>query len=151
MHGNTVYIRIGSQTKKQQRKGTKRTPDTMERREPMAGRNTALLYGLGGRIRKSRNERGLTLMDLAVAVGSDKSALARIERGERVPGLETVGRLADVMGVSMADWFQEEPSSNTDVMGRFMESRNSRLERLSADQLTSLQAMIDQVLCMAGV
>ena len=117
----------------------------------MAGRNTALLYGLGGRIRKSRNERGLTLMDLAVAVGSDKSALARIERGERVPGLETVGRLADVMGVPMADWFQEEPSSNEDVMGQFMESRNSRLERLSADQITSLQTIIDQALCMAGV
>ena len=117
----------------------------------MAGRNAALLYSLGGRIRKTRNDRGLTLMDLAVAVGSDKSALARIERGERVPGLETVGKLADVMGVPMADWFQEEPSSNAHVMGRFMESRNSRLEKLSSKQVTSLQELIDQALCMAGV
>ena len=117
----------------------------------MASRNTALLYSLGDRIRKTRNERGLTLMDLAVAVGSDKSALARIERGERVPGLETLRKLADVLDVPIADWFQERPSTNEDAMGQFMESRNSRLEMLSSKQITNLQIVIDQMLYMAGV
>ena len=56
----------------------------------MASRNMAMLYGLGGKIRETRNRIGLLLTDLSVAVGSDKSALAKIERGERVPRLETV-------------------------------------------------------------
>ena len=51
----------------------------------MASRNMTMLYGLGGRIRETREQHGLSLTDLSVAVGSDKSALSKIEKGERVP------------------------------------------------------------------
>ena len=117
----------------------------------MASRNMAMLYGLGGRIRETRNECGLSLTKLSVAVGSDKSALAKIERGERVPSLETLGKLADEMSVPVASWFKEDASSNTDVMSRFLAARNSRLEKLSPEQLSNLQASIDLLLNMAGV
>ena len=82
---------------------------------------------------------------------SDKSALAKIERGERVPSLETVSKLADEMDVPMASWFQDEASHSASVMEQFIESRNNRLEKLSSEQLSSLQKMIDQALLMAGV
>lgn len=117
----------------------------------MASRNMAMLYGLGGKIRETRNRIGLSLTDLSVAVGSDKSALAKIERGERVPSLETVSKLADEMDVPMASWFQDEASHSASVMEQFIESRNNRLEKLSSEQLSSLQKMIDQALLMAGV
>ena len=76
----------------------------------MASRNTTVLYGLGDRIRETREQRGLSLTELSVAVGSDKSALSKIEKGERVPSLETIGRLADEMEMPMGAWFQEPPS-----------------------------------------
>ncbi len=79
----------------------------------MASRNMTMLYGLGGRIRETREQHGLSLTDLSVAVGSDKSALSKIEKGERVPNLETIGRLADELDVPMTVWFQETASSNT--------------------------------------
>ena len=116
----------------------------------MASRNMSVLYGLGGMIRETRNERGLSLTGLSVAVGSDKSALAKIERGERVPSLETVVKLADEMDVPVSGWFRETPSSNTAAMEQFMESRNSKLEKLSPEQLSNLQMLIDQALCMVG-
>ena len=37
----------------------------------MASRNMAALYGLGGRIHETREQQGLSLTDLSVAVGSD--------------------------------------------------------------------------------
>ena len=79
----------------------------------MASRNMTMLYGLGGRIRETREQHGLSLTDLSVAVGSDKSALSKIEKGERVPNLETIGRLADELDVPMTVWLQETASSNT--------------------------------------
>lgn len=117
----------------------------------MASRNMSMLYGLGGRIRKTREQQGLSLTDLSIAVGSDKSALSKIEKGERVPNLETIGKLADEMGVPMILWFQEPTSSNSETMKQFVESKQSRLDKLSPEQLSNLQALINQALCMAGV
>ena len=122
-----------------------------ERREPMASRNMSMLYDLGGRIRQTREQQGLSLTDLSIAVGSDKSALSKIEKGERVPNLETIGKLADEMGVPMILWFQEPTSSNSEIMKQFVESKQSRLDKLSPEQLSNLQALINQALCMAGV
>jgi hypothetical protein len=36
-------------------------------------------------------------------------------------------------------------------MKQFVESKQSRLDKLSPEQLSNLQALIDQALCMAGV
>lgn len=117
----------------------------------MASRNMTMLYGLGGRIRKTREQRGLSLTDLSVAVGSDKSALSKIEKGERVPNLETIGKLADEMDIPMSVWFQEAASSNSETMKQFVVSKQSRLDKLSPEQLSNLQIMINQALSMAGV
>ena len=117
----------------------------------MASKNTEILYGLGGRIRKTREECGMSLTDLALAVGSDKSALGKIERGERVPNVDTVGKLADEMRVSMAPWFQEEPSDNVSAMKQFMDEQQDRLDKLSPEQLSNLMGAIDQMLKMSGV
>lgn len=117
----------------------------------MASRNMTMLYGLGGRIRKTREQLGLSLTDLSVAVGSDKSALSKIEKGERVPNLETIGKLADEMDVPMAMWLQEESTSNSETMKQFVVSKQNRLDKLSPEQLSSLQALINQALTMAGV
>ena len=117
----------------------------------MASKNSEILYGLGNRIRETREDCGMSLTDLALAVGSDRSALGKIERGERVPNVETVGKLADEMGVPMAAWFQEEASSSTEAMFQFMKERQDRLDKLSPDQLSNLMEMMDQALKMAGV
>ena len=87
----------------------------------MASRNMSMLYGLGGRIRQTREQRGLSLTDLSIAVGSDKSALSKIEKGERVPNLETIGKLADEMGVPMILWLQEPTSSNSETIDDIVE------------------------------
>lgn len=53
-----------------------------------------LLDGIGGRLRRIRQERGLTLEDLATATGLSISTLSRLESGKRRPTLDLLIPLA---------------------------------------------------------
>ncbi len=54
---------------------------------------------IGLRLRKVRRDRDLTLQALAERAGMTYQAINRIERGHVSPKLETVGKLADALGV----------------------------------------------------
>ena len=53
-------------------------------------------------IKERREERSITQEQLAFDAGITASALSRIERGINNPGWTTVKRLADALGVSLA-------------------------------------------------
>ena len=55
---------------------------------------------LARRVRHLRIDRGLRQKELETLAGLPKSTLSQIERGHRVPGLETVCKLADALQVS---------------------------------------------------
>ncbi len=56
---------------------------------------------LGQQVRFLRQERGLTQSALAQRLGpAGQSGIGKIERGEKLPSLERVVQLADVLGVS---------------------------------------------------
>ena len=49
-------------------------------------------------LRAERLDTGLTLADVAEYVGIDKSHLSLIERGQRMPSVEVLERIADALG-----------------------------------------------------
>jgi transcriptional regulator with XRE-family HTH domain len=49
---------------------------------------------LGERVREFRQKRGLTQVDLGERLGLPQSRVSEIEKGSRVPNLETILRLA---------------------------------------------------------
>lgn len=57
------------------------------------------------RIRQLRKERGLSQVKLAVMADMDPATLNRLERGTGNPNLKTLERVADVLGVEVADFF----------------------------------------------
>src|SRR5215208_7633716 len=65
------------------------------------------------RIRQLRKERGLSQVKLAVMADMDPATLNRLERGTGNPNLKTLERVAEVLGVEVADFFPkaERPSS----------------------------------------
>jgi transcriptional regulator with XRE-family HTH domain len=63
-------------------------------------------------IRRIRKERGLTQDQLAEVSHVDQSTLSQIETGRRTPGVETLQKLADALGVEVADFF---PRSQPDL------------------------------------
>jgi transcriptional regulator with XRE-family HTH domain len=63
---------------------------------------------ISGQIRSLRRTRSLTLDELARTTGLSKGFLSRIERGEKAPSVATVMKLADALGVSVAELFGEK-------------------------------------------
>jgi transcriptional regulator with XRE-family HTH domain len=49
---------------------------------------TSVLAEVGGRLRRVRTQRGVTLTELSAATGISKSTLSRLESGQRKPSLE---------------------------------------------------------------
>ena len=61
---------------------------------------------IGARIRRYRNEGGMTQRELADEVGLTESAIRNYERGIRTPGNQQIGRIAEALDVS-ADSIRE--------------------------------------------
>lgn len=62
------------------------------------------------RMRKARDDAGLTQFDLSMLTRVSITAISRIENGKEAanPSLEDAGRLADALGVSL-DWLAPKP------------------------------------------
>jgi len=61
------------------------------------------------RIRQLRKERGLSQVKLAVMADMDPATLNRLERGTGNPNLKTMERVADALGVEVADLLPKAP------------------------------------------
>ena len=57
------------------------------------------------RIRQLRNEKGLSQVKLAVRADMDPATLNRLEQGKGNPNLKTLERVAEALGVEVADFF----------------------------------------------
>ncbi|MBR4929740.1 MAG: helix-turn-helix transcriptional regulator [Bacteroidaceae bacterium] len=55
---------------------------------------------MGKKIRRKRREMDITQEQLAALVGISTSFVGHIERGTRVPSIETLYRICDALGVS---------------------------------------------------
>jgi transcriptional regulator with XRE-family HTH domain len=74
--------------------------------------------GFGDRIRSYRKARRLTLKLLAAHVGITESFLSQIERGKCGASVGTLNQLANALGLSMSDLFDETPIVNSQVLRR---------------------------------
>ncbi|MFF9894995.1 helix-turn-helix domain-containing protein [Streptomyces longispororuber] len=58
---------------------------------------------VGERIRAARLHANLTQERVALEAGLDRPSVVRIERGQQTPTLDTLFRIADAIGVPLAD------------------------------------------------
>jgi len=58
---------------------------------------------LGKRLRELRRGAGLTQLQVAREMGTSRGALAKIENGWTLPGLDTLGRFCTAVGVRVSD------------------------------------------------
>ena len=61
---------------------------------------------IGDDIRALRKARGITLKDLAEAVGRSLGWLSQIERGQTEPSVRDLGRIADRLGIAISFFFR---------------------------------------------
>jgi len=62
---------------------------------------------LGKRVQQARLRKGLTQFALAEDVGVSQNFLGDVERGLKVPGISTCIKLANVLGLSLDELFNE--------------------------------------------
>ena len=63
------------------------------------------IYGerLGARVKELRRRRGLTLEDLAERAGVSRAMISKVERGEKNPTLVVAAKVAEGLGVTIAE------------------------------------------------
>ena len=61
---------------------------------------------LKGRISSKRKARGLSQRALAQLAGLDRTYVGSVERGERNVSIDNVERLAEALGIELADLFR---------------------------------------------
>jgi len=77
--------------------------DTPGTEAAAGGRIAAALDQVGGRLRRVREQRGLTLTEAASVTKMSKSTLSRLETGQRKPSLELLLPLAQTYRVPLDD------------------------------------------------
>lgn len=60
----------------------------------------------GERIKKLRSEKGMSQEDLAFKVGVDRSYMGFVERGERIPTLEKIDKIAVALKMPLSQLFE---------------------------------------------
>ncbi len=61
---------------------------------------------LGSRIKNAREATKLTQAQLAEASGLSINFVGLVERGKAIPSIRSLSRIADILGVSLAELFQ---------------------------------------------
>jgi DNA-binding XRE family transcriptional regulator len=69
----------------------------------------------GQNVRRLRQERGVTLSELAASAGISLAMLSRLEKGDVSPSLETLAALAEALGTGPAALLKEESAQLSDA------------------------------------
>lgn len=73
---------------------------------------------LGSHVRKLRNQRNLTLQDLADLTGLSKPNLSQIENNFVTPPIATLLKIATALGVPIGYFFQDSPQQRNMIVVR---------------------------------
>lgn len=107
---------------------------------------------LGHNIFKARVRLGISGTELGLRIGSDKSAVSKIENGERNPSFEMILKIADALETLPEELIRvnEEPSES--IWMKDLERKMYMLEPEARHyaQIT-IKAMIDGLLLKQGV
>lgn len=71
----------------------------------MLGKSNPLRTRFGAKVRKLRNELAISQEELGFQTGLDRTYISGIERGERNPSLDNIGKLAKALKVSLPNLF----------------------------------------------
>lgn len=83
---------------------------------------------LGFRIRKEREKKGLTQLDVAMMIGIEQSTYAKIENGKITISVERLISIAKVFDVSINELIENEKKENRNTRNEFDEKFNLIIE-----------------------
>lgn len=110
---------------------------------------------IGEKIKKSRNEKSMSLRDLATKVDLSASFLSQIEQGKASPSIENLKKIANSLDVRVSYLIDdEEDTRNVEYMKkdevRYIESRDSNT-KMALLTVTNEEKHMEPILYEIGV
>jgi len=84
----------------------------IEKRSKKIDRRTTIVKKLGSKIRRLRNEKKITLKELARRTGLTSSYLSQIEKGLLIPSLNALIKISKCLEVPLLSFFLEKELNN---------------------------------------
>ncbi|HEY7835342.1 MAG TPA: helix-turn-helix transcriptional regulator [Ktedonobacterales bacterium] len=116
-----------------------------------------LQQAMGTVIRRERRERQMTLRELAEHAALSEVYLGEVERGKKYPSAMVLERLAEALGISVADLLElvaDEvrgvPQPVTNAIGFVMPTQPGMAPRITVKRLVNMLEP-DEVATMAGL
>lgn len=102
-----------------------------------------LTVEFGKKVRSLRQGKGMSQEELAFKAGLSPAHLGQIERAQKKPTLETIGRLADALGVVVVDLFAfDAPVQAENRNNETIEKINSQLLAMSEEDRKDILRII---------
>ncbi len=100
-----------------------------------------MLENLGPRIREIRKEKGLTLIEIAEKTGIAQATLSRIETGTMLGTVESHAKIAEILGVGLADLYTDIDTRRDQT---FHQPKTSRLQVAHHDKTFQLELLTSE-------
>lgn len=101
---------------------------------------------VGERIKYFRNQRGLSQEQLALRAGINTSYAGQLERGEKSPTVDTLGKISTALNIPLEEFFQIENKKTSDNMTTTMEKIAFLLNGRTASEQEAIYGIIKQLL-----
>jgi transcriptional regulator with XRE-family HTH domain len=89
---------------------------------------------IGKRIKEIRTSKNIKSIDLAKKAGITSVYLSYIEAGEKIPTLETLEKICDALGITLAELFTEDLSDMPPEVIKLIQE----IKNFSPEQIKSL-------------
>jgi transcriptional regulator with XRE-family HTH domain len=102
---------------------------------------------IGDRIKKIREAKGLSQKEVALNLSMNPSQYSKIENGKVDPQCSSIEKIANALGVSLADIFTQENSlENINSIDKSIVEKVELIEQLDEKQRESIFSIIDMAI-----
>ena len=109
-----------------------------------------LKRSFGGRVQALREAHGLTQEQLAEKIDRSVDTVSNIERGANSTRIETAGRIAAVLGVTLPELFEFQEGGEARARRREVTALTRTLNDLDDDAYRSVARMIAEALKLSA-
>ena len=93
---------------------------------------------LGKRIKELRKKRGLTQEQVAELINMEQNSISIIESGRNFPTLVTLEKIANVLDVSLSDFFNYESFDDIQALKNFAQAEINKMDDYQIRQIFKL-------------
>jgi transcriptional regulator with XRE-family HTH domain len=98
---------------------------------------------LGDRIKKMREDKGLSQKEVALSVDIDRGQYSRIETNKVEPTISTLEKIAKAFTVDVEDFFKKDAPVTVDSFDKTVVEKVKIIDELEAEQKSHIYAIID--------